>query len=240
MFMNLREILASVESAIKSPDERAYFLIHEARYKTILNHVVRIMNHGKILDVGCYPYHIGKALELMGYTVSGIASEHEKLKQRNVAILNIETDKFPYKTGFFDLVLCSEVIEHLPHSPVPALREMYRVTKPHGHVLVTTPNITRSINQGKMLLGKSPLPPVEEGMSIYHRHNHEYTLEELSKTMSRAGWNVEKATHFVSYTPFRRRNRHDNPLLWTGKFANFLAMKALPRLADTLLVIGKK
>jgi 2-polyprenyl-3-methyl-5-hydroxy-6-metoxy-1,4-benzoquinol methylase len=237
--MDIPEILHSIELTITSAQERTYFLIHEARYKRILEEIEKLHPH-KILDVGCFPYHLGAALDHMGLNVWGIASEHEPIRHKNVSILNIETDTFPYKDTMFDIVLCSEVLEHLPHSPVPALKEMYRVTKKGGYVLITTPNITRSINQGKMLLGKSPIPPVTTATNIYHRHNHEYTLTELSETVTRCGWTIEKATHFVSYTPFRRRNKTDHPVVWAGKFANFLAMKAIPRLADTLLVIGKK
>lgn len=250
------KILSQVESNITSPEERTYFLIHEARYKRILEEIqkniktdarLRRNDKLKILDVGCYPYHLGAALEKMGYEVWGISSTHEPINNKRVAILNIETDKFPYKNNFFDLVLCSEVIEHLPHSPVPAIREMYRVTKPSGHILITTPNINRSINQGKMLLGKAPVYSIDaflenegKGSNLYHRHNREFTLSELLRLTRHAGWQITRATRFVSYTPFRRRNRKDNPILWTGKLANFLAMKAIPRLADTLLVIGVK
>lgn len=264
--MDITQILAKVESTIKDKNEYAYFLIHEARYKRILEEIEKIVdrrqqiveknnppstiNHlrsPRVLDVGCFPYHMGKALEVMGYEVWGIASAHEPIANKNISILNIETDKFPYKNNFFDLVLCSEVVEHLPHSPVPAIREMYRVTKPTGHVLITTPNIARSINQGKMLLGRAPVYSIDAflengglGSNLYHRHNREFTLAELTRLTRHAGWQIDKATHFVSYPPFRRRNRKDNPFLWTGKLANFLAMKAIPRLADTLLIIGKK
>lgn len=230
-------------------DQRTYFLIHEARYRYILKKIRELAGNRKlkILDVGCYPYHLGAALESLGHEVWGISSTHEPIKNKKVAILNIETDPFPYKDNAFDLVLCSEVVEHLPHSPMPALREMYRVTKPGGHVLITTPNITRSINQGKMLLGRAPAYSIDaflanegKGNNLYHRHNREFTLRELTTLTKHAGWTITKATHFISYHPFRRRNRRDNPLLWTGKFANFLAMSALPHLRDTLLVIGKK
>ena len=273
--MHIRDILASVESGIASQNERAYFLIHEARYKRILEEINSIRQktdaggggifsqddkrtagprkntHSagvfRILDVGCYPYHLGAALEKMRCDVRGIASSHEPIANKKVSILNIETDAFPYKCNTFDLVLCSEVIEHLPQSPVPALREMYRVTKKGGHVVITTPNINRSINQGKMLLGRSPMYDVDaflenggKGSNLYHRHNREFTLAELTRLVSHAGWSVREATHFISYSPFRRRNRTDHPLVWTGKFANFLAMSAIPRLRDTLLVTGLK
>lgn len=226
-----------------------YFLIHEARYHYILKKIQGLDGNRKlkILDVGCYPYHLGAALERLGHDVWGISSTHEPIKQNRVAILNIETDPFPYKDNTFDLVLCSEVIEHLPQSPIPALKEMYRVTKKGGHLLITTPNIARSINQGKMLLGRAPTYPISafqenegKGNNLYHRHNREYTLNELKTLVTQAGYAVSRATRFISYHPFRRRNRKDNPLLWIGKFANFLAMSAVPHLRDTLLVIGQK
>jgi 2-polyprenyl-3-methyl-5-hydroxy-6-metoxy-1,4-benzoquinol methylase len=220
-----------------------YFQIHEARYKKILREIRDIGDlQGKklkILDVGCYPYHLGAALEKMGHEVWGISSAHEPIKSKRVAILNIETDPFPYADNFFDLVVCSEVLEHLPRSPLPALKEMHRVAKRSGHVLITTPNISGSIHMIFRLLGRAPLTGENEA-NIYHRHNHEYTLGELSRVVANAGWTVTRAQHFISYHPFRKRNRHDNPLLWAGKFANFLLMSAVPHIRDTLLVIGEK
>ena len=221
--------------------EDAYFLIHEARYKRILEEIdsrLRGNDKARVLDVGCYPYHLGAALEKMGYDVWGISSTHEPIKNKKVSILNIETDPFPYKDATFDLVLFSEVIEHLLHSPLPALTEMHRVAKKGGHILITTPNRHGSINLGKQLVGYTPSYPTD--INPYHRHNHEYTLHELTKLVSTAGWNVTRATRFISYHPFRRRNRTDNPLLWLGKFMNYLTMLAVPRLRDTLLVIGGK
>jgi 2-polyprenyl-3-methyl-5-hydroxy-6-metoxy-1,4-benzoquinol methylase len=222
-----------------NPD-REYYLIHEARYQRILKEIQKISKtEMRILDVGCFPYHLGAALEKMGHDVWGIASPHEPINNKHVAILNIETDPFPYKDNTFDLVLCSEVIEHLPQSPMPALKEMYRVAKRSGHVLLTTPNIFGSVHLFLRLIGHAPVS-ADIAENIYHRHNHEYTLSELTGLVTRAGWTITKATHFISYHPFRRRNRHDNPLLWTGKFANFLLMLTLPPLRDTLLVIGQK
>ncbi len=266
--MTIPEILQKVESTIKTQKEREYFLIHEARYKRILQEVQDMQDmkdmsdtktrHARlagqafpaplrVLDVGCFPYHIGAALELMGHEVWGIASAHEPIKNKKIAVINIETDKFPYKDNFFDLVIFSEVVEHLPHSPIPPLKEMHRVTRPDGHVLITTPNITRSINRGKILLGKSVMYSDEaylenegRGSNLYHRHNREYTMGELKKIMVNSSWFIEKAEYVIGYPPFRRRNRTDQPLLWLGKFANYLGMLAFPSLRDTLLVIGKK
>lgn len=44
----------------------------------------------------------------------------------------------PVETGSFDVVLCTEVLEHVP-DPVAALRELVRVTAPGGKLLLTAP-----------------------------------------------------------------------------------------------------
>lgn len=44
----------------------------------------------------------------------------------------------PFEDGQFDIVLCTEVIEHTPE-PKTALRELCRVTKPGGTLIVTAP-----------------------------------------------------------------------------------------------------
>jgi len=45
----------------------------------------------------------------------------------------------PMPDNSLDIVLSSEVVEHLP-DPLPAIREMQRVLKPGGYAMVTTPN----------------------------------------------------------------------------------------------------
>jgi len=46
--------------------------------------------------------------------------------------------RLPFRSGSFDTVLCTEVLEHLP-DPDLCVREMARVVKPGGRLLVTVP-----------------------------------------------------------------------------------------------------
>jgi 2-polyprenyl-3-methyl-5-hydroxy-6-metoxy-1,4-benzoquinol methylase len=45
----------------------------------------------------------------------------------------------PFRDGTFDYVVCSEVIEHIPE-PYAALHALYRVLKPGGTLVLSTPN----------------------------------------------------------------------------------------------------
>jgi SAM-dependent methyltransferase len=57
-----------------------------------------------------------------------------------VTVVNLNSEKLPYDTGSFDLVTCTEVIEHLEHYR-ETLQETYRVLNEKGTLVVTTPNI---------------------------------------------------------------------------------------------------
>ena len=48
----------------------------------------------------------------------------------------------PLAGATFDLVVCGELLEHVP-DPKPVLREIYRVLKPGGTVLITVPFLFR-------------------------------------------------------------------------------------------------
>lgn len=54
--------------------------------------------------------------------------------------VDLNTDALPYPGDSFDLVTCSEVIEHVENYYL-LLREAYRVLKKGGLLVVTTPNV---------------------------------------------------------------------------------------------------
>ncbi|MFY9260906.1 MAG: class I SAM-dependent methyltransferase [Gallionella sp.] len=54
--------------------------------------------------------------------------------------LDLNTHPLPYADNSFDLVTCSEVLEHVENYRA-VLREIRRVLKPNGLMIVTTPNV---------------------------------------------------------------------------------------------------
>jgi SAM-dependent methyltransferase len=85
----------------------------------------------RVLDVGCgdRPYEelLSGAAEIVGFDVPG--NPH--------ADLHGSIDAIPVEEASFDVVLCLQVLEHVP-DPAAAVRELRRVVKPGGRVFLST------------------------------------------------------------------------------------------------------
>ena len=88
----------------------------------------------------------------------------------------------------FDLVVLTEVIEHLPYPPYVIFQRIFSFLKPGGVLFLTTPNGSRVRNILFMLAGKPVLdnfryPGPGEGLG----HQQEYVLPQLVWQLKRAG-----------------------------------------------------
>ena len=73
-------------------------------------------------------------------------------KYSDVCCDRVDLDKpFPYADGAFDVACSIEVVEHLENQTA-YVRELYRITKPGGRVLVTTPNILNINSRNPLFL----------------------------------------------------------------------------------------
>jgi SAM-dependent methyltransferase len=105
---------------------------------------------------------------------------------------NIEQEPFPFADGAFVVVLCCEILEHLQHDPLAALREINRVLRPGGALIVTTPNVGRLENVARLLAGENLYDPYS-GYGPYGRHNREYTPGEVRRLLEYAGFATDVA-----------------------------------------------
>ncbi|XES77646.1 MAG: class I SAM-dependent methyltransferase [Candidatus Bathyarchaeia archaeon] len=69
---------------------------------------------------------------------------------------NLNRDQLPFDDCFFDFVSATEVIEHLWNTD-QFIKECYRVLKPRGYFLISTPNLASWINGFYCLQVFSPL-----------------------------------------------------------------------------------
>jgi SAM-dependent methyltransferase len=107
----------------------------------------------RVLDLSCGRGEILSALAQDGCRVRGTHYRHDDYKLTDqskptvLSGLDIDQDvdllqPLPYEDSSFDLVILSEVIEHLP-TYIPIIREVGRILDSGGLLILSTPNIGR-------------------------------------------------------------------------------------------------
>lgn len=114
----------------------------------------------KVLDVGCGDGTLGIKLIEQNNTVYGcdIAEASLASAQKGGLItkfVDLEKEELPYPKNSFDYVILGDVIEHMMDTD-ELLQKCYKVLKPGGHIIITTPNLASLARRAMLLLGISP------------------------------------------------------------------------------------
>ncbi len=92
-----------------------------------------------VLDLGCGDGAISNCLVSDGFDVTGVDISTEALKHFKGKGVVASLDKLPFSDYSFDLVICAEVLEHLPEETYErAVKEIERVAR--QYVIISTPN----------------------------------------------------------------------------------------------------
>ena len=144
-----RELVALLK---KIPvDFGQYEVRHTTKGKLILLGLLEEGRGKKALDLGCREQYWTEKLKAKGYQVVSV-----DLEPQNPSVLRVDAnDPLPFADETFDLVWCTEVIEHVVN-PAFTLGELNRVLKPGGKLLLSTPNSAFWVFRMFRPLGKGP------------------------------------------------------------------------------------
>jgi 2-polyprenyl-3-methyl-5-hydroxy-6-metoxy-1,4-benzoquinol methylase len=139
--------------------------LNATRIQIFIEMVNTIGKELKILDVGCGDGVVSEPITRMGNNIASlelptVASLAKKCHVSSVMAGDAET--LAFASGSFDLVIASEVIEHL-WEPRNFFGEAYRVLKSTGYLIVETP-------EGEMGLN-------------YDSHRHFFTVDRLKEML---------------------------------------------------------
>jgi 2-polyprenyl-3-methyl-5-hydroxy-6-metoxy-1,4-benzoquinol methylase len=147
---------------------------------------------------------------------------------------NLIKDKLNLPYNYFDMLLCSEIVEHIPQSPQEQLQNVNGHIKIGGVVVVTTPNLGSILHIVKLLFMR-PIFEVPEktfGEVNFENqaiHRREYLPSEINYSFTKLGYKPIKTIYFFyTYHP--------------GLLMKILSLfgKIIPRFRPGILLIGSK
>lgn len=92
----------------------------------------------RILDVGCGISSVLHFIPGDRYGIDPLAEEYRNLYQypEELHIQKADAERLPFAEGFFDVVFCSNVLDHIT-SPVESIKEIHRVLRRDGVFVLT-------------------------------------------------------------------------------------------------------
>ncbi len=133
----------------------------------------------RLLDVGCWDgaetVRTAELLHARPYGIEIFPEPAAEAEHRgvDVARLDLESSRFPWEGGSFDVVIANQVFEHLKNIWLP-MSEILRVTRDGGWLVISTPNLGSLHNRMLMLAGVQPT-----SIRTFGPHVRGYTSSEL-------------------------------------------------------------
>lgn len=156
-----------IEAALKAHGAEALVRpFNVARIETITDMVRPFGKRLQILDVGGGDGLIGEHLWKMDNNIATIdlptvtAQSH---KREFLSAVTGDAEELPFKANSFDVVLASEIVEHL-WNPNSFLDDAYKILKTGGHLIISTPDGIEGLR--------------------YDSHKHYYSVEILEKVLA--------------------------------------------------------
>lgn len=193
----------------------------------------------RILDVGCgvgiLPLELAKKYNVKVYGVD-IDKEDIELAKKFKRILKIKNVDFSlgnitrlrFKSGSFDKIVCSEVLEHVSNDK-KALKELKRVLKDNGKIIITTPYLKEGEKKTRMI-----------GKTGHEREG--YSMEEMRLLLRKAelrGTKYKRIYKLFSILGEKLGNKTDKFIFFPLSFL-IAKFDFLLRKGNNLVVVAEK
>jgi SAM-dependent methyltransferase len=172
------------------------------------------------------------------------------LEKAEIKIVNQdfwENKVLPFDNDTFAAVTIFDVTEHLPANPIYLLKEIYRVLKPGGKIILGGPNSSFLLKRIRLLFGKHPYMPFDLWTSDnYYSHYREYNKAEQIELLKIADFKNILAIMSLEILRTQNKNRYHNDKKINFSFRTivlyilYLFEVLNPNLRETIYCIGEK
>ncbi len=149
-----------------------------------------------VLDVGCasgwFLSRVHKQFpksKCVGVDIYKDAILYGKKKYPRINFRVSDAHTLPFKANSFDLVICTEVLEHV-EDPLLVLKEIKRVLKIDGQVIIELDSGSVLFSVVWFLWGLS------QGRVWNHSHLHSFNVQKLERMLKKCGFTIESKKRF--------------------------------------------
>jgi SAM-dependent methyltransferase len=113
-----------------------------------LGRVLKTDLFDEAMSQGLYPALAGRAAEVVGIDVSSEIVEAATARHRGLQARQADVRELPFDDGSFDAVVSNSTLDHFEDEAeiVAALRELHRVLRPRGRLVLTLDNPSNPLN----------------------------------------------------------------------------------------------
>jgi SAM-dependent methyltransferase len=185
------------------------------------------------VDVGCGAGDLARSLApRFGSYVGADVMRYESFPE-TIRFVEVDLDRgrVALEDEYADVVVCVETIEHV-ENPRALVRELTRLTRPGGAVLVTTPN-QLSLHSKLGLLLRNEFPHFQQAPGLYPAHISALLEIDLERMLRECGLvDIEVRYSSSGRIPFTDRYWPSFLSAHTGRRARAFS--------DNVLVLGRK
>jgi SAM-dependent methyltransferase len=150
----------------------------------------------------------------------------------------------PLADASTDVVTCFHSLEHWHNSPRPLFREIVRILKPGGFLVLATPNAVNIRKRAYVVLGRNNFPDLGEwyhhGDPVFRGHVREPTLADLQHLLEWNGFSViaSHGRNFIGAQSLALRNL-PAPLVKGLASVSDRLLRLFPQLCSDIHVVGQ-
>ena len=176
----------------------------------------------KILDLGCGRGELSRFLHT-DHTIDGLDISKTALETASqfqaISILG-DVESLPLASNCFDLVIFSETIYYLDN-PIRALREILRVLKPGGRLVLTCGVLNAPLLWFRLIRSLSFRIHLSAPSGKWF--SKRYFSFQLRRLLTRSGFTIIKEVPYLLMIPFLTRPRFIPWMVDLGRYYPFLA-----------------
>jgi methionine biosynthesis protein MetW len=148
----------------------------------------------RLLDIGCWDGYLlervqkaGQYKEFYGVDLVSEGVEAVRRKGFQAQAVDLNGEPLPFPDQYFDGVTILAVLEHL-FDPYAVIREIHRVLRPGGELVIDVPNVASFTNRSRILLGRLPVTSPDPGWDGGHLHY--FTRHALDRLLNQEGFDI--------------------------------------------------